>query len=145
MRKTIEELLETPYWVADILPEQVKSNSAGQYFSVERYLMREPRRTEVKRRHAELVLKLNCYYDVSLDEETEHNPPPERIETAVLSRHVCVLLGDSLIISDPDDTNLTIYNPDERLLSLLDKLCAGAGLYLWQPESGKQGGKEWQI
>jgi hypothetical protein len=140
MKRSVEELLEMPYWIADILPEQVKSNSAGQYFSVERYLMREPRRTEIKRRHAELVLKLNCYYGVSMDDEAEMNPPPERIEETILSRYVCVLLGDSLIVSDPDDTNLTIYNPDERLLSLLDKLCTGAGLFLWQPESGKQGG-----
>lgn len=140
MRKTIEELLEMPYWVADILPEQVKANSRGQYFAVERYLMKEPRRTEIKRRHAELVLKLNCYYDVSLDEEAEPNPPPERIETAILERYVCVHLGESLIVSDPDDTYLTICNPDERLLSLLDRLCASVGLYLWQPESGKQGG-----
>lgn len=141
MRKTIEELLEAPYWVADILPEQVSANGPGQYFAVERYLMREPRRTDIKRRHAELVLKLNCYYSVLLDEETEQNPPPERIETAILTRHVCVLLGDSLIASDPDDTFLTIYDPDGRLLSLLDRLCTGAGLHLWQPESGKQGGK----
>ena len=140
MRKTIEELLEAPYWVADILPEQVPANGPGQYFAIERYLMREPRRTDIKRRHAELVLKLNCYYSVLLDEETEQNPPPERIETAILTRHVCVLLGDSLIVSDPDDTFLTIYDPDGRLLSLLDRLCTGAGLYLWQPESGKQGG-----
>lgn len=141
MRKAIEELLEAPYWVADILPEQVPANGPGQYFAVERYLMREPRRTDIKRRHAELVLKLNCYYSVLLDEETEQNPPPERIETAILTRHVCVLLGDSLIVSDPDDTNLTVYHPDERLLLLLETLCMSVGLYLWQPESGKQGGK----
>ena len=140
MRKTVEELLETPYWVADILPEQVKANSPGQYFAVERYLMREPGRTEIKRRHAELVLKLNCYYGISLNEETEQNPLPERIETAIRTRHVCVLLDDSLIVSDPDDTYLTIYNADGRLLSLLDRLCVGVGLYLWRPESEKQGG-----
>lgn len=132
--KSIEELLETPYWIADILPEQVKANSPGQYFTVERHWMKT-RGTEIKRRHADLVLKLCCYYDVSLDEEAEINPSPERIEETILSRYVCILLGDSLVVSDPDDTNLTIYNPDGRLLSLLDQLCAGEGLFLWQPES----------
>lgn len=138
MKRSIEELQKTPYWIADVLPEQVPDNSPGQYFAVERYLMKNPQRTEIKRRHAELILKLNCYYDVSLDEETEQNPPPERIETAILDRYVCILLGGSLIVSDPDDTYLTVYNPDERLLSLLDRLCARAGLHLWQPKQAEK-------
>ena len=131
--KSIEDLLEMPYWIVDILPEQVKADSPGQYFTVERHWMKTCG-TEIKRRHADIVLKLNCYYDVWLDEEPEVNPTPHRIAEAILTRYVCILLGDSLIVSDPDDTNLTVYNPDERLLSLLETLCMGEGLYLWQPE-----------
>ena len=33
------ELLEGPYWIVDILPEQVSAGAAGQYFAVERYFL----------------------------------------------------------------------------------------------------------
>ena len=38
MSRTIEELLNTPYWIIDILPKQVPAGGAGQYFAVEKYL-----------------------------------------------------------------------------------------------------------
>ena len=37
MHKTIDELLQLPYWNIDILPEQVPKDSPGQYFAVEKY------------------------------------------------------------------------------------------------------------
>ena len=33
MKKTIEELLQSPYWIIDILPSQVPKDSPGQYFA----------------------------------------------------------------------------------------------------------------
>ena len=138
MRKTIEELLETPYWIVDVLPEQVKADSPGQYFAIERYYRAEPRITEIRKRYADLVLKLNCYRDILLDEEEERNPPPERIAEAVLTRRVCLRTDDALIVSEPDELYLTVYDPDEALLRLLEKLCAGEGLHLWQPRSAEK-------
>ena len=138
MRKTIEELLELPYWIVDVLPEQVKADSPGQYFAVERYYRSEPRITEIKKRHADFVLKLNCYRDILPDGEEERNPPPERIAEAVLTRRVCLRTGDALIVSEPDELYLTGYDPDEELLRLLEKLCVGEGLYLWQPRSAAE-------
>ena len=132
--KPIEELLEMPYHIIDILPEQVKADSPGQYFALERYWLSEPRISGIKRRHADLVLKLNCYRAVSLDEEAEPNPAPERIAEAIMARYVCIRIGDALITSAPDDLYLTVYNADEALLKLLETLCIGEGLYLWQPE-----------
>ena len=138
MRKTIEELLETPYWIVDVLPEQVKADNPGQYFAIERYYREKPRITEIKTRHADLVLKLNCYRDILLDEEKERNPAPERIAETVLTRRVCLRTGDALIVSEPDELYLTVYDPDEELLRLLEKLCVGEGLHLWQPRSAEK-------
>lgn len=132
--KPIEELLEMPYHIIDILPEQVKADSPGQYFALERYWLSEPRISGIKRRHADLVLKLNCYCAVSLDEEAEPNPAPERIAEAILTRCVCIRIDNALITSAPDDLYLTVYNADEALLKLLETLCIGEGLYLWQPD-----------
>lgn len=48
MSATIEELLERPYWVIDILPWQVPADSPGKYFAVERYFLQEPQIARVK-------------------------------------------------------------------------------------------------
>ena len=133
MNMTIDELLETPYWIIDILPKQVPMDSPGQYFAVEEYYLSKKQIAEVKNRHIGLVLKLNCYRDLSLDEETEINPPPGRIAEEMRKRHLCILSGDSMILSEPDDLSLTLYHPDEELLELVRTLAAGEGLYVWQP------------
>lgn len=36
---SIEEFLEQPYYVMDILPKQVPADSGGQYFKVEQYYL----------------------------------------------------------------------------------------------------------
>ena len=37
VKKTVEELLQCPYWIIDILPSQVPEDSPGQYFNVSRW------------------------------------------------------------------------------------------------------------
>ena len=131
---TIEELLETPYWVIDILPEQVTSDAPGQYFAIERYYLEPSRLTAIKRKHLDLILKLNCYTSLSLDEKEEEDPSPERIAEAVMARHVCVRMRDAMIVSEPDDLYLTLYHPDESILKLVRTLAVGEGLFVWQPK-----------
>ena len=133
--ETIERLLETPYWVVDILPEQVPKDSPGQYFAVEKYFLSWPQIAAVKQRHINVVLKLNCYRDLSLDEETEINPPPEEIAETMRRRYVNILLEDIMIVSEPDDTCMTVYGPDEEILRLIRVIAAGEGLFVWKPEN----------
>lgn len=128
-----EELFGTPYWIIDILPEQVPAGSPGQYFNIERYLMAPPRRRAVKQKHASLILKANCYLDISLDEGKTFNPPPEQIAEKICTERALVMIGDAMLVSEPDDTYITVYNPDESLLRMLRVLAAGEGLYLWKP------------
>lgn len=131
--RSIEELLEKPYWILDILPKQVQEGSPGQFFAVERYFLEPSRLAAVKENHVRTILKLNCYRSLSLGEGTETNPPPEEIAKAVRTRHVCLLVDDAMIVSDPDELYLTVYDPDESLLTLLRALAVGEGLYLWKP------------
>jgi hypothetical protein len=132
MKKTIDELLQTEYWIIDILPVQVPKDSPGQYFAVERYFLRRPHIRAIKQKHINVILKLNCYRDLSLDEEAAVNPPPDVIAEAVNRRYVCILIDDSMIVSEPDSTYLTLYNPDEQLLSLVMELSKGEGLFVWK-------------
>ena len=41
MKDKIEQLLQSPYYIIDILPMQVPKNSPGQYFAIERYYLRD--------------------------------------------------------------------------------------------------------
>ena len=135
MKKTIEELLECPYWIVDVFPSQVPENSPGQFFAVEAYYLQGKRLAEIKQKHIDLILKLNCYRDLSIDEEEALNPPPARIAGEMRKRHLCIRTEEALILSDPDDTHLTVFNPDPQLLELIREIASGAGLYVWRPAS----------
>ena len=134
-------LLEKPCWVIDFLPEQVSAHSAGQFFAVERFYLREPRYAALRRSFADILLKLNCYYDLEVgapeEGQPERNPAPERLFSRVTEnqKDLCVLLPEvsALITLNRDDTHMTVYNPPARLLKRLGELAAAEGLFLWQP------------
>ena len=134
MRKmSIDELLQKPYWIIDILPMQVPKDSPGQYIAVENYFLEEERLSAIKQKHINVILKLNCYRDLSIDEETEKNPRPERIAEEMRKRYLYLMSDDAMILSEPDDTHMTVFNPDEELLKLLKLLASSEGLFLWKP------------
>ncbi len=126
----IEELLQTPYWIIDILPMQVPENSPGQYFAVEKYFRKE-QMAVIKQKHANVILKLNCYRDIEID--GEKNPDPVRIMEAVSKQETYIFVGESIILSEPDDTYMTMYHPNEELLGLIRTLASAEGLFVWKP------------
>ncbi len=134
--KTIDELLHEPYWIIDILPQRVPKDSPGRYFAVEDYFLNK-QLGAIKQKHINLVLKLNCYMDIALEGET--NPPPERIAEVMNKQYVYILIEDAVILSEPDDTHLTLFHPDQRLLGLVRVLAAGEGLYVWKGEEKRSG------
>ncbi len=130
---TDEEIFNTDYVIIDILPSQVPQSSQGQYFAVERYFLKE-QMDRIKQKHIDLILKLNCYMELTLGEEI--NPDPEIIVSDMKRSTVIIRRNDSLIVSEPDSTYLTLYNADEELLSLIKTLSVGEGLYVWSPPEG---------
>ncbi|MDO5133898.1 MAG: hypothetical protein Q4D81_13110 [Eubacteriales bacterium] len=135
MKKTIDELLQSPYWIIDILPKQVPKDSPGQYFAVEEYYLKDDRLSEIKRKHINVILRLNCYRDISIDEEPEINPSPERIAKEIRRRYLYLMTGESMILSEPDCTHMTVFNPDPQLLELISEIASGEGLFVWKPSS----------
>ena len=99
MSKTVEELLESPYWIVDILPSQVPKDSPGQYFAVEKYFLQGDRLKAIKQKHIDLVLKLNCYRDISIEDRTDVNPSPEQIASEMRKRYLYIMTGESMILS----------------------------------------------
>ena len=134
MKKTIDELLQTPYWIIDILPKQVPAHSAGKYFAIEKYYLDKKRFIDIKQKHINVILKLNCYRDISIDEEEEVNPSPEIIEKEMKNRYLYIMIGESMILSEADDTHMTLFNPDEELLDLVKDIASKEGLFVWRPD-----------
>lgn len=126
----IEELLQAPYWIIDILPAQVPKDSPGQYFAIEDHFLKE-QPEEIKKKHINVILKLNCYMDISVEGET--NPAPDKVVAVMRERYVYIMAGDAMILSEPDDTHMTVFDPDDRLLELLRSLSASEGLFVWKP------------
>ena len=137
------DLLEGPYWIADVLPEQVPADSDGQYFSVERYYRQPERMRALRRRFAEILLRLNCYFDMAVSFDScaswEKNPDPEAFADRLIG-----LSGNSFLRAvfeaqramvdiEPDDTYMTVYDPDSLLLDKLRALVTAEGLFLWRP------------
>ena len=134
----IEELLEKPYWVIDILPKQVPAESPGRFFDVERYLLEHPQVDALKARKLSVMLKLHCYYDLQIStdvcETWAENPSPEVLRAALDSYLYVLLPGEQALITvDPGDINMTLYNASEDLLALVRQLAAAEGLFVWQP------------
>lgn len=140
---TIEEYLEQPYWVIDILPKQVPANSGGQYFSIEEYYRAHPRIDTVYSKFTDILLKLNCYEDMAFStdgDEWTTNPAPADIETMVThclaSKTMLYILlpsADALITISSDDTYMTVYHPNEETIRMLTALAASVGLFFWHP------------
>ena len=129
MKKTIDELLQTEYWIIDILPVQVPKDSPGQYFAVEDFFLKEEL-SEIKKKHINVVLKLNCYMDITIDDDM--NPAPEQIRDKMLGRDVYIMMGDSMILSETVDTHLTLFNPDEGVLDMINVIASSEGLFVWK-------------
>ena len=125
----IEELMNTPYWIIDVLPARVPEAGPGQFFAVEKYFLKE-QIAAVRQKHIRLILKLNCYMDITVDGET--NPAPERLAEMMKEQAVCILLDDAMILSEPDDLHMTLFNPDARLQELVKTLSASEGLFFWK-------------
>lgn len=141
--KIVEGLLEKPYWVVDFLPYQVPEDSRGQFFAVERYYLEELRHERLCRQFADVLLKLNCYHDLTVNrnssDEWIKNPAPATLvawlDDALHHGHMCILIddGEALITASGGDIHMTLYNPSPALLQLVQQLATSAGLFLWQP------------
>ena len=128
----INTLLKEQYWIIDILPEQVPENAKGQYFAVEKYFMRGENLAVIQEKKTNIILKINCYYDI-LVEGMGDNPDPESLSKSIRKRELNILTGNSLIVTDPDDTHMTLYNPDQKLLELMRTIAMAEGLFVWKP------------
>ena len=139
---TIEEYLNKPYWVIDILPKQVPADGRGQYFRIEKYFLEHPQIDNIYRKFTNILLKLNCYEDIDVSYDGEDwmtNPDPHELEAALLKCmadkqmfYIILKSTDVLITVSGDDTYMTVYNPTEESKELIDSLAVSEGLFMWK-------------
>ena len=140
---TVEQWMDKPYWVIDVLPKQVPLGSRGQYFKVEKYFLNHQQRAARGDKYAEILVRLNCYADLDVSTDGDnwgHNPPPEELFELVhncttdnQTLFILVAEGETLMTMNGDETYMTIYNPNNELLELLRVLATAHGLFLWRP------------
>jgi len=139
----IEMLLKGPYRIVDILPEQVPADAGRRYFTVEKYFLQPERIRNLRLRFAEILLRLNCYYEmaVSFDGSCswEKDPDPEMfaVKLSCLSGNcgfrAVFEAQHAMIDIQPDDTYMTVYDPDSLITDRLSVLAAAEGLFVWIP------------
>lgn len=141
---SIEELLKRPYYIMDILPMQVPAVGGGQYYKVEKYYLNDVER--LSHQYADVLLKLNCYYDLAFSHDAElwqQNPEPDNIVQMVKDcmsdqpTKACLyvtMAEDSMLLTfQRDTTHMTLYNLTDELLKLLCLLASAVGLFVWSP------------
>ena len=139
---TLEEYLNKPYWVIDILPKQVPADGKGQYFRIDKYFLEHPQIDNIYRKFTTILLKLNCYEDIDVSHNGEEwitNPAPHELEAALLKcmadkQMIYIILrsADVLITVSSDDTYMTVYNPTEEMTELIGSLVRSEGLFMWK-------------
>lgn len=138
----IDELLGKPCYVIDVLPEQVKPDAGGQFFDVEYYLLNSDKHFSLKDRFENVILKLMCYYHVSIQwNGWIDRPSPQTIGEAIntiMDNHsgwLNVLLPEenALVVFEWDSLNLS-YNPSKKVQTLMQKIAVSEGLFFRKPE-----------
>ena len=134
----IDKLLETPCYIMDFLPKQVPMNCGGQFFEVETYLLNHYDYCGLRDRFVGVILKAMCYYPVSVHwGKWIEQPAPEQVTKiidTILESHsgdvnILFTSKDVLLQFGWDCLNISIYNPDEEMCMLFEKIAASEGLF----------------
>ena len=139
----IDKLLETLCYIVDFLPKQVPMNCGGQFFEVETYLLNHYDCCGLRDRFVGVILKAMCYYPVSVQwGKWIEQPTPEQVTKiidTILESHsgdvnILFTSKDVLLQFGWDCLNINIYNPDEEMCMLFEKIAASEGLFWWKSE-----------
>ncbi|MBQ9910315.1 MAG: GNAT family N-acetyltransferase [Lachnospiraceae bacterium] len=133
-----EELLEGPCRVIDSFPERISEQRSDAYFAAERFYLTPERLRPLRERFADLMIRLNCYYDAAVFSEGGWTkmPDPGRIfgKVSGLSEtdFINVLYPEekALVTLNGDDLYLSVYGGGEAFSDMLNKLAVSSGLFL---------------
>lgn len=133
----INALLEKKAYLIDIFPETVPQKDDNRYFAVEKYFRRN--RSELDRKLIKIILKLYCYYDMTvvIQDKVIEAPQAEQL-IHLLERcfngepgSVCFILNecDTMLTWDSDDLYMTVYNIEGEAKKMIIQLVNAEGLF----------------
>ena len=136
--KTVDRLLETQCFIIDFLPKQVPEESGEQFFRIENYLLNNYERFGIKDKIIRIILKAMCYYPVSVFwKKWIKQPTPEQVVEiidSIIDNHsgdmnMIFTSKEALLQFGWDCLNISIYNPDEKMCELFEKIAVSEGMF----------------
>lgn len=136
--KTVDRLLETQCFIIDFLPKQVPEESGEQFFEIENYLLSNYERLGIKDKIIRIILKAMCYYPVSVfGKKWIIQPTPEQVVEiidTIMENHsgdmnMIFTSKEVLLQFGWDCLNISIYNPDEEMCELFEKIAISEGMF----------------
>lgn len=134
----VDRLLEKPCYIIDFLPRQVPKDCGGQFFKVENYILNHHDRFGLKDRFARIILKAMCYYPVSVHwGKWIEQPTPEQVVEiidTVMEKHsdnlnMLFTSKDVLVQFGWDSLNISVYNSNDEMCELLEKISISEGMF----------------
>ena len=134
--ENIDKLLEAPCYVVDFLPKRVSKETNGQFFEVENYLLNHHEWYGLRDRFVRFILKVMCYYSISFCQNDWMEEPSleqmvEMIDS-IIEEHSCdmnIMIKDALIQFGWDSLQMSVYNPDEEMCVLFERIAVSEGLF----------------
>ena len=143
----IEELLNRQAYLIDIFPKTVPQKADNRYFAVEKYFQHN--RSEFERKLIAIILKLYCYYDLTVVSEESITENPQvveltlRLEKCFSGEHgyINIFLPEceAVMLLNYGDLYMTAYNVSGELKELLAQLVSSEGLFLYDAPLGNTG------
>lgn len=147
---TLDRLVNSPYYIIDILPRRVPDDKGHLYSNMEKYLLQGEGLPSLEGRFLDFILRLYCFHPfevmAGVTDSFTVNPDPSFISGLVHeaflrkdfdSSPVSILLReeDALIHLNGDSAYMTLYNPGESLLEEIKVIASACGLLVWDPKN----------
>ncbi len=135
----IDALVDKKAYLIDKFPKTVPQKADNRYFAVEKYFQQN--RSEFERKLTAIILKLYCYYDLTvvIDDNITENPQAEEL-TVLLEKcfngelgYINIVLPEceAMLSLSYGDLYMTAYNVSGELKNLLAQLVNAEGLFFY--------------
>ncbi|EWM55091.1 hypothetical protein [Ruminococcus flavefaciens] len=143
----IDALMDKKAYLIDIFPKTVPQRADNRYFAVEKYFQQN--RFELERKLTYIILKLYCYYDLTvvIDDNITENPQADEL-TVLLEkcfsgelRYINIVLPEceAMLLLNYGELYITAYNVSGELKELLAQLVSAEGMFFYEAPHGSFG------
>ena len=143
--RKLEELLQTPCYSIDFLPQPIPPAALSQFRTIQHHLLNSEKRQEIKNRIVNILLKLLCFLTaITLWDGWKEQFSPlyiffsieQAVDTVMenLSGSLYLLFWqeESLLVFEWDALSLSLYHPSQQLLDLAQTIARSEGFFLYQ-------------